>query len=75
MPVADGWTGAEMRIFTLSNMITMSDGRRRTDGWTKLLIMSATKNGEIETDRHTNTESERERARARAKSESASERA
>ena len=26
IPVADGWVGAEMRVFTLSNSIT-------TDGW------------------------------------------
>ena len=30
-PVADGWAGAEMRIFTLSNSI-ITDGR--TNGWT-----------------------------------------
>ena len=29
IPVADGWAGAEMRVFTLSNSITMD---RRTDG-------------------------------------------
>ena len=36
IPVADGWAGAEMRVFALSNSITMDrrmDGRtdRRTD--------------------------------------------
>ena len=37
IPVADGWAGAEMRVSTLSNLITMTDGRtngptdRRTD--------------------------------------------
>ena len=36
IPVADGWAGAEMRVFTLSNSITMTDGPtdRRTDGQT-----------------------------------------
>ena len=39
IPVADGWAGAEMRVFTLSNSITtdgQTDGRtdRRTDGLT-----------------------------------------
>ena len=34
IPVADGWAGAKMRVFTLSNSITMTDGPtdRRTDG-------------------------------------------
>ena len=34
--VADGWAGAEMRVFTLSNSITMTDGPtdRRTNGRT-----------------------------------------
>ena len=27
IPVADGWAGAEMRVFTLSNSIAMTDGR------------------------------------------------
>ena len=46
IPVADGWAGAEMRVFTLSNSITMTDGRTdgptdgRTDGRTKPLIES-----------------------------------
>ena len=31
IPVADGWAGAEMRVFALSNSI-ITDGR--TDGWT-----------------------------------------
>ena len=33
--IADGWAGAEMRVFTLSNLIIM-DGPmdQRTDGWT-----------------------------------------
>ena len=33
---ADGWAGAEMRVFTLSNSITMTDGPtdRWTNGWT-----------------------------------------
>ena len=45
IPVADGWAGAEMRVFTLSNSIT-TDGRtdgqmdQWTDGWTKPLIES-----------------------------------
>ena len=30
IPVADGWAGAEMRVFTLSKSITMAD--QRTDG-------------------------------------------
>ena len=43
IPVADGWAGAEMRVFTLSNSITTdgpTDGRtngrtdQRTDGRT-----------------------------------------
>ena len=34
-PVADGWAGAEMRVFALSNSI-ITDGR--TDGRTKPLI-------------------------------------
>ena len=44
IPVADGWAGAEMRVFTFSNSITMTDRRtdertdRRTDGRTKPLI-------------------------------------
>ena len=37
IPVADGWAGAELRVFTLSNSITtdgQTDGRTdgRTDG-------------------------------------------
>ena len=36
IPVADGWAGAKMRVFTLSNSITMTDGR--TDGRTKPFI-------------------------------------
>ena len=37
IPVADGWAGTEMRILTLSNSITMTDGQmdQRTDEWTK----------------------------------------
>ena len=41
IPVADGWAGAEMRVFTLSNSITTdrpTDGP--TDGRTKPLIES-----------------------------------
>ena len=47
IPVADGWAGAEMRVFTLSNSITTdqrtdgpTDGQTngRTDGRTKPLI-------------------------------------
>ena len=26
IPVAEGWAGGEMRVFTLSNLITMTDG-------------------------------------------------
>ena len=39
IPVADGWAGAEMHVFTLSNSIT-TDGRtdQRTDGRTKPII-------------------------------------
>ena len=37
IPVADGWAGAEMRVFTISNSITTD---RRTDGRTKPLIES-----------------------------------
>ena len=35
IPVADGWAGAEMRVFTVSNLIT-TDQRtdRRMDQWT-----------------------------------------
>ena len=36
IPVADGWAGAEIRVFTLSNSITMTNGP--TDGRTKPLI-------------------------------------
>ena len=32
IPVAEGWAGAEMRVFTLSNSITMTD--ELTDGST-----------------------------------------
>ena len=32
IPVADGWAGAEMRVFTLSNSITMTE--ELTDGST-----------------------------------------
>ena len=37
IPVADGWAGAEMRVFTLYNSITITDGPtdERTDGRTK----------------------------------------
>ena len=35
IPVADGWVGAEMRVFTLSNSIITD---RPTDGRTKPLI-------------------------------------
>ena len=41
IPVAGGWAGADMRVFTLSNSITTderTDGR--TDGQTKTLIES-----------------------------------
>ena len=44
IPVADGWAGAEMRVFTLSNSI-ITDGRtngptdQRTNGRTRPLIM------------------------------------
>ena len=41
IPVADGWAGAEMRVFTLSNSIT-TDGR--TDGGTKPLIKLCVRN-------------------------------
>ena len=39
IPVADGWTGAEMRVFTLSNSL-ITDGLtdERTDGRTKPLL-------------------------------------
>ena len=36
-PVADGWAGAEMRVFPLFDS---SVTNRRTDGWTKPLIES-----------------------------------
>ena len=29
MPVADGWAGAEMRVFALLNFITMTDRRTK----------------------------------------------
>ena len=32
IPVADGWAGAEMRVFTLFDLCSWTD--RRTDGWT-----------------------------------------
>ena len=38
IPVADGWAGAEMRVFTFSNsIITDRPMDRRTDGRTKPL--------------------------------------
>ena len=39
IPIADGWAGAEMRVFTLSNSI-ITDGPtdQRTNGRTKPLI-------------------------------------
>ena len=49
IPVADGWAGAEMRVFTLSNSITTvrptnqptnQPNDQRTDGRTKPLIES-----------------------------------
>ena len=42
IPVADGWAGAEMRVFSLFDSITMTNGRTDgpTDGRTKPLIES-----------------------------------
>ena len=38
-PVADGWAGAEMRVFPLfDSMVTDRRTDRRTDGRTKALI-------------------------------------
>ena len=36
IPVADGWAGAKMHVFTFSNSITMTDGPtdQQTDGQT-----------------------------------------
>ena len=36
IPVADGWAGAEMRVFTLFDSCSRTD--QRTDGRTKALI-------------------------------------
>ena len=36
IPVAHGWAGVEMRVLTLSNSFTMTDGP--TNGWTEPLI-------------------------------------
>ena len=40
IPVADGWAGAEMRVFTLFNWCSRTNGPTdgRTDGRTKPLI-------------------------------------
>ena len=46
IPVADGWVGTEMRVFTLSNSITTDRPTdRRTDGRTKPLIGASKKHG------------------------------
>ena len=41
-PVADGWAGAEMRVFPLFDSITSTDQptNQPTDEWTKPLIES-----------------------------------
>ena len=42
IPVADGWAGAELRVFTLFDSCSRTNGRTdgRTDGRTKPLIES-----------------------------------
>ena len=36
IPVADGWAGAELRVFTLFDLCSRTNGRTdgQTDGWT-----------------------------------------
>ena len=50
IPVAGGWAGAEMRVFTLFNSCTPTDGR--TDGWTKALIELRVRNKKEDRNNH-----------------------
>ena len=64
IPVADRWAGAEMRVFTLSNSITMTNGQ--TDGQSLLKsCVSATKKKKMRNEKKKRKKTKKQTERTR----------